>query len=58
MSAQNPLPTKLVTKITSKNTINDNMKSVTHKGSTEGTSSTPESIVAIEDQNLSSIDQS
>lgn len=58
MSAQNPLPTKVVTKIPAKNLLSDNLKSITLKGSTEDSSSNLESIVALEDQNLSSNDQS
>ena len=49
MSAQNPLPTKVVTKIPAKNLLSDNLKSITLKGSTEDSSSNLESIVALED---------
>ena len=49
MSAQNTLPTKLATKIPAKNIASDNLKSITLKGSTEDSSSNPQSIVALED---------
>ena len=49
MSAQNSHLTKLMTKTPPKHIVNDNLKSMTLKGSTEGSCSNPESIVAVED---------
>jgi hypothetical protein len=49
MSAQNPHPTKLTSKTPLKSMLTDNLKSITLKGSTEGSCSNPESIVAVED---------